>query len=125
MYLEKILKTPLQCQSTKLLSSPLCVLVLVDSHPKGREEVEVPSNSFNSSHETQIYERFIEDVARHSCSKENIEELVVRLIEPLDSQIEFLVDPFDVRECLRAWYVHLNHGSRWAWDVLRTCLPRS
>lgn len=44
----------------------------------------MPTNSLDPSHETQVYERFIEDAARHSRSKENVEELMIGLVEPLD-----------------------------------------
>jgi len=101
----------------------VCTFVLVDSNPECREVVEMPANRFHPSYETKIHENFTEDVAGHSCSEEDVEEVMVRLVEPLDGQVELLVNAFDVGECLRAWYVHLDHWSRWARNVLRARLP--
>lgn len=72
----------------------------------------MPADSFNSSHETEIHERLVEDVASDCSSEENVEELVVRLVEPLHGHVKLLVDPFHVGECLRSRDVHLNHWTR-------------
>lgn len=62
-------------------NSPLSVFIFVDSDPESWKEVEVPTNSFNTSHETQVHKRLTEDIARYSCSEEDVEELVIGLVE--------------------------------------------
>lgn len=90
---------------------PLSAFVLVDANPERWEEVEMPADSFNASHETEIHERFVEDVASDCGSEENVEKLVIRLVKPLHSHVKLLIDAFHVCKCLRAWDVHLNHGA--------------
>lgn len=84
----------------------------------------MPTDRFNPSHEAEIHERLVEYVASDGSSEENIEELVVRLVETLDGQIELLVDPFHVCKCLRTRDVHLNHWTRWSRNIFRPRLPR-
>ena len=123
MYLEKTLKIPLSSQPSQMCFSPLRVFVLVNSHPECWKEIKMPTDSLDSSHKTQIYKCFVEDIARHSCSKENVEKFMIRLVESFNSQIKFLVNPFDVRKCLCSRDVHLNHWSRWSRNIFRARLP--
>lgn len=102
----------------------MSVFVLVDSDPEGWKEVKVPTNRFDPRHKTEIHEVLIEDVAGDSGSKEDIKELMVRLVESLHSHVKVLVNAFDVRKCLGSGDVHLNHRTRRSRDVLHARLPR-
>lgn len=102
---------------------PLSAFVLIDADPECRKEVEMPTYSFNPSHETEIHESFVEDVAGDGSPEENVKELVVRLVEALDGQIKLLIDPFHVRKCLSSRDVHLDHWTRWSRNIFRPRLP--
>lgn len=78
----------------------------------------MPPDRLHSSHQAQIHKHLIEDVTCHSRSEEDIQELMIRLVESLDGQVEFLINSFDIRKCLRSWDVHLDHGTRWSRNIL-------
>lgn len=101
------------------LDLPLRIFILVYPDPESWEEVKVPTDSFNTRHETQIYKCLAKDVARHSSSKENVEKLMIGFVESFDCHIKFLVNSFDVCKCLGTWDVHLDHWSWWSRNVFR------
>lgn len=102
------------------LSLPLCVFILTDSYPECWKPVEVPADCFHTSHKAQVHESFIKDIACDSCSEEDVEKLVIRLVESFHCQIEIFIDSFDVCKCLRSRDVHLNHWTRRSRNVLRS-----